>query len=76
VISSMYAVIALDIANERVREAEEARLARAGAGPRHSAVRTFAARLASAGALALTTVATRLDPGAADRLDREVGASA
>jgi hypothetical protein len=76
VISGLYAVLALDIANERVREAEEARLARAGARPRRFAIRTFAARVAAAGGLALTSAATRLDPGAADRLDREVGASA
>jgi hypothetical protein len=75
VIPALYAVLALDIANERVREAQAERLARAG-GRQPSAIRSLAARVVAAGGLALTAAAARLDRSAVDQLDHEAGASA
>jgi hypothetical protein len=75
--SHALAFLALDIASQRAREADEARLIRAAQRHRPSLVRRFAARSAAAIGLAFSRIATRLDDTSRrDALDHERGALA
>jgi hypothetical protein len=60
------AFLALDIANERVREAELERLARQVRGTQPSRIRRFASRAAASLGIALARTAIQLDQRAAE----------
>jgi hypothetical protein len=61
-----FAFLALEIANDRVREAEEARLVSRLRGQDRSPIRRLASRAAASLGIALAQAAIRLDRRAAD----------
>jgi hypothetical protein len=74
---SPYLLVAMDLANERVREAERARqrravLAASAEATRRSLIRTSAARALAAFSLGSAAVARRLDECVADDLGRSL----
>ena len=73
---STFALIALDIANERTREADYARLARLVDRGRPSRVRRLVGATATAASVAVARLAVRLDDRARPQIAAVIGGDA